>query len=155
MRRWPAISTSTEPRSGAGYAPSPQTRRRGRPSLWGDYVPPTPAPVHLEPLLPVAGIARHECAHRGPISDGDPWVCLCCNHASPANDRIIERMPAATPEDPELRIARLRKMEADNLLTPAEIELARDLARQIEALIDPGHQPTVYIPTPGLKGGLG
>jgi hypothetical protein len=123
--------------------------------LWGDYASPSPIPMHLEPLLPVAGRAHHVCAHHGPIRDGDPWVCLCCNHASPANDRIIERSLAPPPEDPELRIARLKKLESDKLLSPDEIELVHDLVERIEDLCDPGHQPTSYAPAPGLKGGLG
>lgn len=125
-------------------------------SRWVQWVAPSPKPVDLKPYFPIEPFTPNVgCSHRGPIRDDSSFCCMACNKASRLNERIIDTSPATPVVDPEYRIAHLHRMEQDGMLTPIEIEAARETIRRIEDLIDPGRQPTRYTPTPGLKGGLG
>lgn len=117
---------------------------------WADWVEPSARPMHLEPLFPIGGFTPlSPCPHRGGIRDGSSFCCMCCHDVNRARAMKILLSDAPDPLDPEIRIARWRRlMEQDDIFTEAEKAFMEQRIADILLMIDPGPQPTRYVPPP-------
>jgi hypothetical protein len=116
---------------------------------WADWVEPSARPTHLDPLFPIDAFTPDSaCPHRGKIRGGSSFCCMCCHEVNKSKAVLISLAAAPEPLEPEVRIARWRKLIEDGIFAKPEVTAINHRIADIQDLIDPGPRPTRYVPPP-------